>query len=80
MSKNLPCTCLVEGCRFYGIINYADIEQIRWHLRKEHEYTELVKVAYKNNIVNSEHDFKKHEWLIRKIADLSIVKELANEF
>lgn len=33
----------------------------------------------KVNIVNSEHDFKKHEWLVRKIANLCIIKELEND-
>ncbi|MGI0023488.1 MAG: hypothetical protein ACRD9Q_11610 [Nitrososphaeraceae archaeon] len=75
MSRARPCTCIILGCQFYGHLKLADIQQIRRHLRKKHDYKDLQKVAFEHEIIQSLTDNRGQEWLIDKVADACLMRE-----
>lgn len=75
LSKARPCSCIIPGCQFYSQLKMADIEQIRRHLRRRHDYKDLQKVALEHDIIQSLTDNRGQEWLIAKVADACLMKE-----
>ena len=75
MSKTRLCTCVIPGCQFYGQLMLANIEQIRWHLRRKHDYKDLQKGAFEHEIIQSLTDNRGQEWLIDKVADACLMRE-----
>jgi len=80
VSKTVPTICQVEGCTFANRIIIADMNQVRRHLIISHDYVELQKTAVKLGIIKSDKEFRSYGWLLYKIADLCVIKELENGF
>ena len=75
MSRAVPMICLVDGCRYAGRITLATIDQVRKHLVSAHDYFDLQKTAVRLGII-SEKEFRGFGWLVRKVSEASIIKEL----
>ncbi len=71
---------VIKSHTFNNKIIIADLNQVRRHLIISHDYVELQKTAVKLGIIKSDKEFRGYGWLLYKIADLCVIKELENGF
>lgn len=64
--NNVPCTCLVSNCKFFGKTEFADVRFILYHLRC-HSYNELKFAAIDNEIITASVTVTK-DWLVRELS------------
>ena len=76
MSKTVPTKCRVDGCIFADRITSADIVQVRKHLVLSHDYFDLQKTAVRLGLIKSENEYRGYSWLLRKVSEASILKEV----
>lgn len=72
MSKPIPFSCPVDGCKFNNYITYADKFQIKRHIKHGHGYGELIEAAVKFGIIRDETERRNPDWLTDRLAEIAI--------
>ena len=75
MSRIFKFKCLVEDCCFFDKLLYAEKGQIKSHLKRDHDYTELIQTAKKQGIIESTNHRRSPDWLADNLFKLSVIME-----
>ena len=67
--------CPVLGCKFNKNPQYADVSQIKKHLKYDHDYREKQDTAFSLNLIDSVHDKRSPTWLVNSLSDFSRMYE-----
>ena len=75
MTRIFKFKCLVDGCCFFEKLLYAEKGQIKSHLKRDHDYTELLQTAKKLKIIKSVNNRRSPEWFAENLFKLSVLRE-----
>jgi hypothetical protein len=78
MSNSVPFKCPVDGCKFNKQITYADIFQIKWHIKHVHGYGELIETAVQLEIIRDDTERRNPDWLTDRLLQVA-TKCMKNE-
>lgn len=67
--------CPILGCKFNKNPQYADIFQIKKHLKYSHDYREKQETALNLNLINSIDEKHSPTWLVDSLSDFSRVEK-----
>ncbi|HEV2193424.1 MAG TPA: hypothetical protein VGR54_07405 [Nitrosopumilaceae archaeon] len=71
-------SCLIENCKHFGKVLYVEYSLFKKHLARDHDRDELYELAYRMGIIEDPFRYHNPSYVIQKIADLCVIKELKN--
>ena len=63
-------SCPFEDCKYYGKLEYAEIDHFKRHLALEHDDFELLQLAFQKGIISKQYSSYSLSFVIRKISKL----------
>jgi len=63
--------CPILGCKFNKNPQYADISQIKRHLKYDHDYKEKQETAFSFGLTNSTDEKRSPTWFVNSLSDFS---------
>ena len=73
-------SCLLEDCKYFGKVQYVEYSLFKKHLARDHDRYDLYRLAFQKGIIDDPTRYHNPSYVIQKIADLCIIKELENGF
>jgi len=75
MTRIFRYKCFVDGCDFNEKLVYAEKNQIKIHLKHDHDYKELLETAASFEIIKNCNERRSPDWLAESLFEISILRE-----
>jgi len=76
MTRIFRYKCLVDDCDFNEKLIYAEKNQIKIHLKRDHDYKELLETAESLEIIENSNERRSPDWLAENLFEFSVLREI----